>query len=68
MSIPKIRGHEEVRGRLARATFAGTLSQSILLHGPRGVGKERLGLWLAQLLVCTQPTSTGPWPSSASSS
>lgn len=42
----------EVRGLLTRAVRAGSVPQSILLHGPRGVGKERLGLWLAQLIVC----------------
>lgn len=60
MPLPSIRGHDEVRRRLARAVTAGTIAQSILLHGPRGAGKERLGLWLAQLLVCEQPEGDGP--------
>ena len=60
MSLPALRGHEEVRARLARAAAAGTLPQSILLHGPEGVGKERIGLWLAQCLVCERLTVDGP--------
>lgn len=60
MTLPAIRGHEELRARLARAAFSGTLSQSILLHGPEGVGKERIGLWLAQCLVCERPLPDGP--------
>jgi DNA polymerase-3 subunit delta' len=40
--------------------LAGNLPQSILLHGPVGIGKERLGLWVAQLLVCERPSSAGP--------
>lgn len=60
MPLPLLRGHDEVRSRLARAVTAGTLAQSILLHGPRGVGKERLGLWLAQMLVCESPQPSGP--------
>lgn len=52
MPLPPLVGHPTVRAALARAEAAGSLPQSILLHGPAGVGKERLGLWLAQLLVC----------------
>lgn len=45
-------GHEDIRERLAAAMAAGTLPPALLLVGPRGVGKQRLGLWLAQALVC----------------
>ncbi|UCC73301.1 MAG: hypothetical protein JSV86_01670 [Gemmatimonadota bacterium] len=45
-------GHEEIRERLARAAVLGRLPQSLLLHGTRGVGKQRLALWTATALVC----------------
>ena len=45
-------GHENVRRRLRRMIDNGTLPGSILFEGPRGIGKQRLALWLAQLLVC----------------
>ncbi|MBX6363348.1 MAG: hypothetical protein IRZ00_05725 [Gemmatimonadetes bacterium] len=54
-ALPPIRGHEDVRASLARAALAGELPGSLLLHGPPGVGKQRLGLWLAQLLACERP-------------
>ncbi|HET7320969.1 MAG TPA: hypothetical protein VFI96_00565, partial [Longimicrobiaceae bacterium] len=60
MSFPDVRGHAEARERLARAHAAGNLAQSILLHGPAGIGKERLGLWIAQLVLCDRPTAEGP--------
>jgi DNA polymerase-3 subunit delta' len=60
MTLPTIRGHAEVLHRLSRAAAGGTLAQSILLYGPEGVGKERIGLWLAQCLVCETPSPDGP--------
>lgn len=34
---------------------AGSLPGSILFEGQRGIGKQRLALWLAQVLVCEHP-------------
>lgn len=48
----QIAGHEAIRQRLARAAEQGRLPQSLLLYGPRGVGKQRLGLWTAAALNC----------------
>jgi DNA polymerase-3 subunit delta' len=47
-------GHENVRARLSESAEAGTLPASLLFQGPRGVGKQRLALWLAERLLCTQ--------------
>ena len=52
MPLPEIHGHDEVRALLTRSARANALPQSILIHGPAGVGKERLALWIASLLVC----------------
>lgn len=59
LSLHALRGHDEVRKTLARAHERGTLPSSLLIHGPRGVGKQHLALWLARLLVCRSPAS-GP--------
>lgn len=50
--IVQIFGHEKIRQRLSKSIAAGKLPSSILLHGPRGAGKQRLALWLAQALLC----------------
>jgi DNA polymerase III subunit delta' len=51
--IIELYGHERVRERLAESARAGTLPSSLLFQGQRGVGKQRLALWLAELLLCT---------------
>jgi DNA polymerase-3 subunit delta' len=60
MPLLPLRGHVEMRAALGRAVRDGELPQSLLLHGPEGIGKERFGLWLAQLLVCESPAETEP--------
>ena len=59
MSLPPVAGHEELRERLARTAREGRLPPSLLLHGPPGVGKQRLALWLGQLLLCEGGTACG---------
>jgi DNA polymerase-3 subunit delta' len=46
-------GHEALRARLLSAIERNALPASLLLHGPRGVGKQRLALWLGAVLLCT---------------
>ena len=62
MPLPPIYGHEGVKSRLAGAHASGKLPQSLLLTGPRGVGKQRLALWLAQLIHCEAPGNKGTEP------
>lgn len=50
--IVEIYGHQKLRERLTKSVTAGKLPASILFHGPRGAGKQRLALWLAQTLLC----------------
>lgn len=52
MTLVSLYGHEDLRSRLSKSAEAGTLPASLLFHGPRGVGKQRLALWLAQLILC----------------
>lgn len=60
MNQPPVHGHDEIRARLARAVAQHTLPGSLLLHGPPGVGKQRLGLWLAQRLLCEGASAAEP--------
>ena len=53
MSLAPLSGHTAVREQLADAVASGRLPQVLLVTGPRGVGKQRLALWLGQLLLCT---------------
>lgn len=52
MPLIPLFGHQTLQKTLRESTERGTLPASILLHGPRGVGKQRLAHWLAQLVLC----------------
>ena len=60
MKLHPVVGHQDVLQVLARAHARGSLPSTLLLHGPKGVGKQRVALWLAQLLVCEAPSADGP--------
>jgi len=53
--LPDLYGHEPIRESLVRLARQSALPHSMLIHGPAGAGKERLGLWIAQLLLCEAP-------------
>ena len=55
MTLKPLVGHAEARRRIAQAVSTGKLPQVILIAGPEGVGKQRLALWTAQLLLCEAP-------------
>ena len=52
MPIVPLYGHEPLRARFREALREGRLPASLLLHGPAGVGKQRLALWLGAALLC----------------
>ena len=52
MPFAPLFGHASLRERLATQSARGALPPSMLLHGPLGVGKQRLALWLAQQMLC----------------
>jgi len=58
--LPPVIGHEQERAAIAAAAVEHRLPGALLFHGPPGIGKQRLALWVAQLLVCEQPTAAGP--------
>ena len=52
MPLIPLYGHDALRTRLAAQAADGTLPASLLLHGAAGIGKQRLALWLGQVLLC----------------
>lgn len=48
-------GHASLKKQLADAARRGALPASLLFQGPRGIGKQRLAIWLSQLLLCEKP-------------
>jgi DNA polymerase-3 subunit delta' len=45
-------GHEQEAGVLARAVARDELPAALLILGAPGIGKQRMALWLGQLLLC----------------
>src|SRR5262245_1423515 len=59
MAMHPVFGHDATRQELAQAIRRGRLPQVLLFTGEPGVGKQRLGLWLAQAVLCAD---FGPEP------
>ena len=53
-------GHASLLETLARAQERDSLPAALLIHGPKGVGKQHLALWLGRLLLCEAPGLDGP--------
>ena len=55
MPIIPLFGHQALYEQLLARVRDGTLPQSLLFHGPGGVGKQRLALAIGQALLCQTP-------------
>ena len=62
MAIVPVHGHRALRERLVAALQRDALPSSLLLTGPRGVGKQRLALWLGQAVLCQGDSDGGERP------
>lgn len=60
MTLPAVAGHERARATFAAAHARGSLPAALLIHGLAGTGKQRIALWLGQLLHCPTPGRHGP--------
>lgn len=59
-ALPELCGHADLQERFRTAAATGRLPQSLLLHGPEGVGKQRLALWIGALVLCEAESGTRP--------
>lgn len=50
--LPRVEGHDELLARVREAARGHRMPQSLLLHGPEGVGKRTVALWIAAMLHC----------------
>lgn len=55
MKTQQVIGHEAARDDLLRALRSGRLPQVLLITGDAGIGKQTLGRWLAQAILCDSP-------------
>ncbi|MDE0357772.1 MAG: hypothetical protein OXN92_08510 [Gammaproteobacteria bacterium] len=60
MTLPPVTGHEPARSTFAGAHARDSLPAALLIHGLAGTGKQRIALWLGQLLHCEIPNARGP--------
>ena len=60
MNLHAVWDRDDVRTAFAAAHGRRSLPSALLLHGPAGVGKQRLAFWLGQLLLCEAPRADGP--------
>jgi DNA polymerase-3 subunit delta' len=55
MPLPPVYGHQALLERLGTAIKSGRFPQATLLVGPPGAGKQRVALWIGQVLLCEGP-------------
>jgi DNA polymerase III subunit delta' len=60
MRLDDVRGHDRVRGILARALERDRLPPALLFAGPDGVGKKSLALAVAQAAMCERAPVAQP--------
>ncbi len=60
MTLPSVAGHEAARSTFAEAHARNSLPAALLIHGLAGTGKQRIALWLGQLLHCQAADVAGP--------
>ena len=59
MSFHGLVGHRRLLSLLSRAIARDTLPPSLLLAGPRGIGKRRIATAIATTLNCAQAAPAG---------
>lgn len=59
MSLNPLVGHDAAIRQLGTAWASGRLPQALLIEGPSGSGRQRVGLWLAQLMFCESAKEKG---------
>lgn len=65
-ALPELCGHRDLQDRFRIASASGRLPQSLLLHGPEGVGKQRLAVWIGALALCGSTDTLRPCGACAS--